>query len=98
MSILIYCLASLSIVLAIGGLVSFGQSRHIGLLLSSVISIFFSGLAIHNVEWWPLIVGFIANWGLRLIGADPGNRRHTAHSGRESGQVDAVDGQRIGSC
>ena len=74
MSILIYCLASLSIVLAIGGLVSFGQTRHVGLLLSSLISIFFSGLAIHNVEWWPLIVGLITNWGVRIIVGDPGNR------------------------
>lgn len=75
MSIIIYALAGLSILLAIGGLAQYAHTKHIGLLLSSVVSIGFSVLAIVFVQWWPLVVGFGVNWGLRLLGLDPGWRR-----------------------
>ncbi len=75
MSIAINVLASISILLAIGGLTAYAQTRQIGLLLSSIISIGFSVLAIVLVHWWPLVAGFAANWGLRLLGLDPGARR-----------------------
>ena len=75
MAIVIYILAAVSILLAIGGLSAYPQTKHLGLLLSSIISIGFSVLAIVLVHWWPLVVGFAANWGLRLLGMDPGARR-----------------------
>jgi len=75
MEILIYILAGVSILLAIGGLSTYSETKHPGLLISSIISIGFSGLAIYLVHWWPLIVGFAANWGLRLLGLDPGYRK-----------------------
>lgn len=75
MTIIIYILAGLSILLAIGGLSAYAQTKHIGLLLSSLVSIGFSVLAIVLVHWWPLIVGFGLNWGLRLLGLDPSARR-----------------------
>lgn len=75
MAIVIYILAALSILLAIGGLSAYTQTKHIGLLLSSIVSIGFSILAIVLVHWWPLVVGFGLNWVLRLLGLDPGARR-----------------------
>jgi uncharacterized membrane protein (UPF0136 family) len=75
MAIVIYILAGLSILLAIGGLSAYVQTKQIGLLLSSVVSIVFSVLAIVLVHWWPLIIGFGLNWGLRLLGLDPSHRR-----------------------
>lgn len=75
MSIVIYVLAGLSILLAIGGLNAYSQTKHPGLLLSSLVSIGFSVVAIVLVHWWPLVVGFALNWGLRLIGLDPGSRK-----------------------
>ena len=75
MEYIIYALAALSILLAIGGLAAFKQSGHIGLLLSSIVSIGFSVLAIVQVAWWPLLVGFGLNWALRLLGLDPSTRR-----------------------
>jgi hypothetical protein len=74
MAILIYILAGLSIVLAIGGLSAYAQSKQIGLLLSSIVSIGFSVTAIVLVHWWPLVVGFALNWGLKLLGLDPSAR------------------------
>lgn len=75
MSYVIYLLSAISIVLAIGGFSAYAQSRHIGLLLSSVISVVFAALAIVLVHWWPLVAGFVANWLLRLLGLDPGARK-----------------------
>lgn len=75
MTIIIYVLAVLSIILAIGGLASYAQTKHIGLLLSSIVSIVFSLVAVYLVKWWPLIVGFGINWFLRSLGLDPGSRR-----------------------
>lgn len=71
MAILIYILSAISIVLAIGGLAAYRQTNHMGMLLSSIVSITCSILAISLVEWWPLVVGFGLNWTLRLLGFDP---------------------------
>lgn len=75
MTVIIYILAGISILLAIGGFSAYSQTRHIGLLISSIVSIAFALLAIVLIHWWPLLVGFVINWGLRLVGLDPGFRR-----------------------
>jgi hypothetical protein len=74
MAILIYILSGLSVLLAIGGLATYRQTKQIGLLLSSLVSISCSILAISLIEWWPLVVGFGLNWILRLLGLDPSRR------------------------
>lgn len=61
MAYIIYTLAGISILLAIGGLSTWASTRHPALLLSSIISIGFSTAAIAKVEWWPLVVGFVLN-------------------------------------
>jgi len=75
LNIVIYFLAGLSIFLAIGGLKAYADSKHVGLLMASIISIVFSALAIYLTDWWPLLVGFAINWGLRLMGLDPSSPR-----------------------
>ncbi len=75
MTVVIFILAGISIVLAIGGLYSYSQTKRLSLLLSSIISIGFSALAIVLVHWWPLIVGFVINLALSRVGIDPGARR-----------------------
>jgi hypothetical protein len=70
MSHIIYILAGISIILAIGGISAYSQTKQIGLLLSSVVSIGFSVLAIVLIQFWPLVAGFIINWLLRLAGLD----------------------------
>jgi uncharacterized membrane protein (UPF0136 family) len=74
MDILIYILSGLSVLLAIGGLAAYMQTKQIGILLSSLVSISCSILAISLIEWWPLVVGFGLNWILRLLGFDPSRR------------------------
>lgn len=75
MSYVIYILAGISIILAIGGISAYSQTKQIGLLLSSVVSIIFSILAITLVQFWPLVTGFIINWLLRLAGLDSEYKR-----------------------
>jgi uncharacterized membrane protein (UPF0136 family) len=75
MAIVIYILAGLSILLAIGGLSAYTDTKSTGLLLSSIVSIAFSILAIVLVHWWPLVIGFGLNWVLRLLGLDSGWHR-----------------------
>jgi hypothetical protein len=71
MQTLIYILAGISIVLSIGGLSAYSTTKHPGLLISSVVSIGLSVLAVVLVHWWPLVVGFGINWLLKLAGLDP---------------------------
>ncbi|WP_428309567.1 hypothetical protein [Hydrocarboniphaga sp.] len=78
MNIVIYVLSALSILLAIGGFSAYAKTKHVGLLLSSIVSIGFSVLAIVLAQWWPLVVGFAVNWGLRLLGLDPGVKKSDA--------------------
>jgi hypothetical protein len=75
MQYVIYALACISIVLALGSLQYYKDTKHIGVLLASTISIVSAVLAIWLVHWWPLLVGFGAHWGLRLLGLDPHYRR-----------------------
>ena len=74
MDFFIYFLACISILLAFGGLQAYRDTQHIGLLLSSLVSISFSVTAIVLMQWWPLLVGFILNWILRAMGLDPSYR------------------------
>jgi hypothetical protein len=75
MTTLVYLLAGVSILLAIGGLSAYSTSKHPGLLWSSLISIGFAIVAISIPHWWPLVVSFACNLGLRLAGLDPATSR-----------------------
>ena len=75
MQYLIYAVSVVSIVLGLGGVRTYQDSKHIGLLLGSLIYIASGVLAISLVHWWPLLLGFVAAWGLRLLGLDPTYQR-----------------------
>lgn len=67
MEYIIYVLAGLSVLLALGGLSSWASTGRPVLFLSSVVSIGFSVVAIVEIAWWPLVVGFLLNWFLQLV-------------------------------
>jgi hypothetical protein len=75
MAAIIYLLSGTSILLAAGGFYAYKQTKQLSLLLSSIISTTFAVLAIVLIQWWPLVVGFVLNWGLRLIGLDPSSKK-----------------------
>lgn len=74
MDYIIYVLAGVSILLGLGGFQSYRDTKYIGLLLSSLVSIGFGFTAIILIQWWPLVVGFLVNCGLRFLGLDPSHR------------------------
>lgn len=57
----IYFVAGISILLAIGGLRGFADTKDRGLLFSSIVSIGFSAAAIIYTHWAPIVVGFLLN-------------------------------------
>lgn len=65
MQYLIYALAGISILLSVGGFGYVGPKRN-WVLVASVNSIICSLLAIMYVSIWPLLIGFVINWIMRL--------------------------------
>jgi hypothetical protein len=47
------------------------RSRHFGLLLMATSYAATGLLAISLQHWWPLAVGFVLVWALRLLGLEP---------------------------
>lgn len=74
MTILIYLCGTITIVLAIGGFASYAASKHLPLLLSSLISIAASCLAMWRLEWWPLFVSLFLNFVLSRTMSDSARR------------------------
>jgi hypothetical protein len=75
MKYVIYTLAGISMLLSVGGLSAYTNTKQIGLLLSSVVSIACALAAIYFVSFWPLVLGFALNWGLKLAGLDSSAHR-----------------------
>lgn len=47
------------------------RHRHFGLFLMAL-SYFASGLlAMMQRQWWPLVIGFVLAWALRMLGMEP---------------------------
>jgi hypothetical protein len=71
MLVIIYIVAAFLILMGIGGL----TSNRFGVVLGSCVYISFAILAISLKEWWPLVNALAVNWGLRLLGFDPGHKK-----------------------
>lgn len=74
MTYVIYTLAGISIVLAIGGISAYSATKHLSLILSSVVSILFSLAAIVLTSFWPLVIGFSLNVAIKLLIGDPSKK------------------------
>lgn len=75
MNIVIYVISGLFIVLAFALLFSYYRTRHVGLLLMGLTYGIAAALALMIMTWWPLVIGFLSAWALRLMGLDPGPRQ-----------------------
>jgi hypothetical protein len=53
---------------------TFLDSKHFGVLLGGIVFFSAASWSFHLGAWWPLGVGFVVAWGLRLLGLDPGAR------------------------
>jgi uncharacterized membrane protein (UPF0136 family) len=70
-SIVIYIVAALFAVLTIGLLFAYYRERQAGTLLMGVIYGTSAGVAVTLMAWWPLVVGFILAWVIKIMGLDP---------------------------
>jgi len=84
MHYVIYILAGISILLAIGGF-AYNGPKKVWVVLASIVSIIFSYLAITYVSFWPLIAGFALNWLLKFMGLEPTNSE--VESGKDQEQA-----------
>ncbi|MDH4150619.1 MAG: hypothetical protein OEV67_08890 [Betaproteobacteria bacterium] len=72
MSIIIYLFSGLFLLLAAALLFTWWQGRHPGALLLAGTYAMAAALALMLHEWWPLVIGFLSAWALRLMGVEPG--------------------------
>lgn len=72
MEILIYVFSAVFVVLAAALVFTWWRERHIGALLLAMVYLMASGLSVFLHEWFPLAIGFLSAWSLRLMGLDPG--------------------------
>lgn len=72
MNAVIYIFSGLFLLLAGALAFTWWRGRHSGALLLSGTYLFAAALALMLHEWWPLVIGFLSAWALRLMGMDPG--------------------------
>lgn len=65
--------SGLFLLLAAALVFTWWRSRHSGALLLALTYLLAAGLALWTTAWWPLVLGFLSAWALRLMGFDPGN-------------------------
>jgi len=72
--IIIYVVAGLFFLISMALFFAHGRTRHPGLLLMGITYGGSAVLAILLMHWWPLVVGFVLVWVLRMLGLEPGSK------------------------
>ena len=72
MTFIIYAFSSVFLLLAAALVFTWWKQRHPGALLLSATYGMAAALALLLGTWWPLVIGFLSAWALRLMGLDPG--------------------------
>ena len=75
MKIVFYIINGIFVVMGLGALSSYAASKHIGLLLAGIVFLAAATASACLDSWWPLLIGFVVLWILRLVGFDPGAGR-----------------------
>lgn len=68
----IYIFSGVFLLLAAALVFTWWRGRQTGALLLAVTYALAAGLALWIAAWWPLLLGFLSAWALRLMGHDPG--------------------------
>ncbi len=71
MTILLYIVQGVFALIAVGLVSGYAVSKHIGLLLAAIAFGVSAVVSFLLMAWWPLGVGFVLAWVLRLLGFDP---------------------------
>lgn len=72
MLIMQYLVSAVFVLLAAGLLLTWWRTRHHGAMLLALVYLLAAVLSLLMRDWWPLAIGFLSAWALRLMGLDPG--------------------------
>lgn len=72
MTFIIYAFSSVFLLLTAALVFTWWKQRHPGALLLAATYGMAAALAVWLATWWPLMIGFLSAWALRLMGLDPG--------------------------
>lgn len=72
MIFVVYTFAGIFFLLAAALAFTWWRQRHPGALLLAATYAMAAALALLLGTWWPLVIGFLSAWALRLMGLDPG--------------------------
>ena len=67
----IYAFAAVFLLLCVTMIYVYFRERHVGMFLMGVTYGTAGLLAITQSHWWPLVVGFVLAWLLRMLGLEP---------------------------
>jgi hypothetical protein len=70
-NVIIYVFAALFIALALGLFFAYYRMRHPGTLLMGITYLASAGAALGYMQWWPLVMGLLLTWVIRLMGLEP---------------------------
>ena len=70
MNLIIYVFSASFILMSIALLFTYQRTRHYGLFVMGLTYGAAAGLALVFMHWWPLVVGFAAVWGMKLLGLE----------------------------
>lgn len=87
MEVVIYVIAAVFVLLAAALVFTWWRNRHSGALLLAMTYLVAAGLAVLMNEWWPLVLGFLSAWALRLMGMDPGLTQGARADDNRTGDV-----------
>jgi hypothetical protein len=71
MTTLLYIVEGIFALMTVGLISGYTASKHIGLLLAAIVFGGAAAISFHLMAWWPLAVGVVLAWVLRLLGLDP---------------------------
>ena len=72
MATVIYLFSAVFFLLSAALVFTWWRSRHTGALLLAATYALAAVLALLLHTWWPLVIGLLSAWSLRLMGLDPG--------------------------
>lgn len=85
MSLVIYLFSALFALLAAALVFTWWRGRHAGALLLALNYLAAAGAALALHQWWPLAIGFLSAWALRLMGFDPDGSKPGVTDGHPGG-------------
>ncbi len=83
-TIITYIFSASFIMMALALFFAYRRTGHYGMFLMGITYGASAGLAIVLAHWWPLLVGFVLVWILKMLGLDPGTNIYPRDSDRPS--------------